>query len=80
MRFQVVEFVFGELKHEVGGKPIYMTLHVPYTRMRVSYEDAGLDAIKLGQVLVQHDFVRTNQIDPLLDGLHRNDLLLGFVG
>ncbi len=66
MGLQVVEFVFGELKHEAGRKSIYMPLHVPY-------EDAGLDTIKLGQVLVQHDLVTTNQIDPLLDGLHRDD-------
>ena len=62
--------LFGsEAKHEIRGESIDVSSDL-------LIQDPGFDSIKLNQVTIQHHLVAANQIDPLLDGLHRNDLLI----
>ena len=60
------KLLLGELKHEVFGEALTITLDSLIERF-------GLDAVKLGQVVVEHDLAAANQIDTLLDGLDWND-------
>ncbi len=71
MRLQIIEFFFAELEHEVGGKPINMSLHVPD-------KNSSLHFIEPGEVRVHHDLMATNQIDLLLNGLKRDKLAVRF--
>lgn len=62
---QFIPLFLGQLKHEVGGKTIKVSLHA-------LIENLGLYLIQFSKVTVNHHFLTPNEKDALLNDFRRN--------
>ena len=65
---QDFRLLFGELEHEILGKPAEVALDG-------AVESFGLDAVEFWQIHVEHDLLTADQVNPLLNALDWDDEL-----